>query len=140
MLSLIDMCDRPPVAANVEPGAVHDIGGHRLRFIPTPHVPHNWEAGLWFDETTSTLLAGDLLTHTGQCPALTESDCVAPALEAESFFHATGLTTDLGPTLEQLAELNPTTLAIMHGSSYSGDGPAQLRALADGYAAMAATG
>jgi hypothetical protein len=69
MLSLIDMCDRPPVAANVESGAVHDIGGHRLRFIPTPHVPHNWEAGLWFDETTSTLLAGDLLTHVGKCPA-----------------------------------------------------------------------
>lgn len=133
MLSLADMCDRPPVAA---PEGAHDIGGHRLRFIATPHVPHNWEAGLWFDETTSTLLAGDLFTHTGRCPALTESDCVAPALEAEGLFHATGLTTNLAPTLAQLAELNPTTLAIMHGSSHSGDGAVQLRALADGYAAM----
>ncbi|MEE6166446.1 MULTISPECIES: MBL fold metallo-hydrolase [unclassified Mycolicibacterium] len=133
MLSLADMCDRPPVAA---PDGAHDIGGHRLRFIPTPHVPHNWEAGLWFDETTSTLLAGDLFTHTGKCQALTESDCVAPALDAEGLFHATGLTTNLTPTLTQLAELNPTTLAIMHGSSHSGDGAAQLRALADGYAAM----
>lgn len=136
MLSLVDMCDRPPVAA---PGDTLDIGGHRLRFIATPHVPHNWEAGLWFDETTSTLLAGDLLTHTGRCPALTESDCVAPALEAESIFHATGLTTNLAPTLEQLAALNPSTLALMHGSSYTGDGAAQLRALAEGYAEMAAT-
>ena len=135
MVSLTDLCDRPPVVAPED--GVHDIGGHRLRFIPTPHVPHNWEAGLWFDETTSTLLAGDLLTHTGQCPALTESDCVAPALDAEEVFHATGLTTNLGPTLEQLAQLTPTTLAIMHGSSFSGDGAAQLRALADGYAAMA---
>jgi flavorubredoxin len=134
MLSLMDMCDRPPVPASEE---ALDIGGHRLRFIATPHVPHNWEAGLWFDETTSTLFAGDLLTHVGQCPALTESDCVAPALEAESLFHATGLTTNLGPTLEKLAALNPTTLAIMHGSSYTGDGAAQLRGLADGYAAMA---
>ena len=133
MLSLTDMCDRPPVSVGED---ALDTGGHRLRFIPTPHVPHNWEAGLWFDETTSTLLAGDLLTHVGQCPALTESDCVAPALEAESLFHATGLTTNLGPTLEALAALNPTTLAIMHGSSYTGDGAAQLRALADGYAAM----
>jgi flavorubredoxin len=138
MVSLIDLCDRPPVVAPEE--GVHDIGGHRLRFIPTPHVPHNWEAGLWFDETTSTLLAGDLLTHTGQCPALTESDCVAPALDAEEIFHATGLTTNLAPTLEQLAELHPTTLAIMHGSSYTGDGAAQLRSLAEGYAAMAGTG
>jgi len=133
MLSLVDMCDRPPVAA---PDAALDIGGHRLRFIATPHVPHNWEAGLWFDETTSTLLAGDLFTHTGRCPALTESDCVAPALDAEAIFHATGLTTNLAPTLEQLAALNPSTLALMHGSSYTGDGAAQLRALADGYAAM----
>jgi flavorubredoxin len=138
MVSLIDLCDRAPVVAPED--GVHDIGGHRLRFIPTPHVPHNWEAGLWFDEATSTLLAGDLLTHTGKCPALTESDCVAPALEAEGFFHATGLTTNLGPTLEQLAELQPTTLAIMHGSSYTGDGAAQLRGLAEGYAAMAGAG
>ena len=136
-VSLNDLCDRMPVIA---PDGVHDVGGHRLRFIPTPHVPHNWEAGLWFDETTSTLLAGDILTQVGQCPALTESDCVAPALEAEAIFQATGLTTNLGPTLEQLAQLNPTTLAIMHGSSYSGDGAAQLRVLAGEYAAMAATG
>ncbi|MGE2814325.1 MBL fold metallo-hydrolase [Mycobacterium heidelbergense] len=132
MLSLNDMCDRPPVVA----GDVHDIGAHRLRFIPTPHVPHNWESGLWFDETTSTLLAGDLLTHTGQCPALTESDCVAPALEAEATFHATALTPNLGPTLEQLAQLQPTTLAVMHGASFAGDGAAQLRGLAEGYAGM----
>lgn len=136
MLSLTDMCDRPPVVAGAGPGDVHDIGGHRLRFIATPHVPHNWESGLWFDETTSTLLAGDLFTHTGQCPALTESDCVAPALEAEELFHATGLTTNLAATLEQLAQLTPTTLALMHGASFRGDGAAQLRSLADGYAAM----
>jgi flavorubredoxin len=137
MLSLIDMCDKPPVPATDEP---LDIGGHRLRFISTPHVPHNWEAGLWFDETSSTLLCGDLLAQAGNPAALTESDCVAPALEAEKFFHATGLTTNLQPTLEQLAELLPTTLAVMHGSSYSGDGAAQLRALAGGYAVMAGTG
>ena len=74
-----------------------DIGGHRLRFIPTPHVPHNWEAGLWFDETTSTLLAGDLLTHVGAVPCAHRVRLVAPALEAEEFFHATGLTTNLQP-------------------------------------------
>jgi flavorubredoxin len=135
MVSLNDLCDRQPVVA--PENGVHDIGGHRLRFIATPHVPHNWESALWFDETTSTLLAGDLLTHTGQCPALTESDCVAPALEAESLFHATGLTTNLTPTLEHLAQLAPCTLALMHGASFTGDGAGQLRGLSDGYAAMA---
>jgi flavorubredoxin len=133
MLSLDDMCDRPPVVAGEEP---LDTGGHRLRFIGTPHVPHNWESGLWFDETTSTLLAGDLLTHTGNPPALVESDVVEPAIAAEELFHATGLTANLGATLGQLADLAPTTLALMHGASYRGDGAAQLRGLADGYAAM----
>jgi len=135
LVSLTDMCERPPVPVSEEP---LDIGGHRLRFIATPHVPHNWEAGLWFDETTSTLLAGDLFTHTGRCPALTESDCVAPALEAEKIFHFTGMTANLAPTLERLAELKPSTLALMHGSSYSGDAAGQLHALARGYAAMSA--
>lgn len=136
MLSLNDMCDRPPVVAGTNSEDVHDIGGHRLRFIATPHVPHNWESGLWFDETTSTLLAGDLLTHTGRCPALTESDCVAPALDAELLFHSTGLTTNLTPTLERLAQLAPTTLALMHGASFTGDGAGQLHGLSEGYAAM----
>ncbi|TFV59095.1 MBL fold metallo-hydrolase [Mycobacterium sp. PS03-16] len=133
MLTLDDLCDRPPMAAPEEP---LDTGGHSLRFIATPHVPHNWEAGVWFDEATGTLLAGDLFTHVGRCPALTESDCVAPALEAEHVFHGTGLTTTLTPTLTALADLRPTTLAIMHGSSYSGDGAAQLHGLADGYTDM----
>lgn len=116
--------------------ALLDTGGHSLRFIATPHVPHNWEAGVWFDGATGTLLAGDLFTHVGRCPALTESDCVAPALEAESFFHATGLTNNLVPTLTALADLRPTTLAFMHGSSFAGDGATQLRGLADGYTDM----
>ena len=106
-------------------------------FFRTPHVPQNWESGLWFDESTSTLLAGDLFTHTGRCAALTESDCIATALDADELFHATCLTTNRAPTPEQLAQFEPTTLALMHGASFTGDGAGQLRALADGYAAMA---
>lgn len=135
LVSLNDLADRPPHMIGDEP---LDIGSHRMRFIPTPHVPHNWESGLWFDETTGTLLAGDLLTHTGAVPALTENDIVESALVAEELFHATSLTVDLAPTLERLADLSPTTLALMHGSSYRGDGATQLRALAAGYVASIA--
>jgi hypothetical protein len=102
----------------------------RLRWISFAHLEAD-ECG------AMTLLAGDLLTHVGRCPSLTETDCVAPALEAESLFHATGLTTNLAPTLDRLAQLQPTTLALMHGASFAGDGAAQLRGLSDGYAAMA---
>lgn len=63
------------------------------------------------------LPTGNLITHTGRCPALTESYCAATALEQESPFHATGRTTNLAPTLEQLAQLAPATLVLMDGAS-----------------------
>jgi flavorubredoxin len=136
MLSLDDMADRPPVA--FADGDVLDLGAHRLRFLATPHVPHNWESGVWFDEATGTLFSGDLLTQTGVGPAITEDDLVAPALEAEAMFHATSLGPAVPATVERLAALAPTTVAVMHGSSYRGDGGTQLAALAAGYAAMLA--
>jgi hypothetical protein len=110
-----------------------------MRFLPTPHVPHNWESGLWFDETTATLLAGDLFTHVGAGPAVVESDLIETAVAAEEIFHSTSLGPDFVPTLHRLADLAPTTLALMHGSSYRGDGADQLRGLAAAYATVTAT-
>ena len=136
MISLTDMADRPP--RGVDDGQVLDLGAHRLRFLATPHVPHNWERGLWFDETTSTLFSGDLLTHAGSGPAVTDNDLVGPALEAEAMFHATSLGPAVPATIERLAALGPTTLAVMHGASYHGDGGTQLKALAAGFAAALA--
>ena len=74
----------------------------------------------------------------GDDPAVIEDDIVAAALEAEEMFHATAFSPNLVPTLQQLAALEPTTLAVMHGSSYRGDGATQLRALAAGYSASKA--
>jgi len=130
MVSLNDMADRPPLAIGDE---ALDLGGKRMRFLPTPHVPHNWESGLWFEETSRTLLAGDLFTAVGKGPAITSSDLVAAANAGEDAFHGTSMGPDLVPTLHRLADLEPTTLAVMHGSSYTGDGAAQLRSLADSY-------
>jgi hypothetical protein len=104
-----------------------------VRWIDTPHVPHGWDAGLLFDETTGTLLCGDLLSHTGAVPALTEDDVVGPAAAAEDMFRATCLTAATVPTIRRLASLAPHTLGIMHGAAYAGDGAAALEALADDY-------
>lgn len=130
-ISLNDLCDRPPRA--LKEGEVLDIGGKRLRQISTPHVPHGWEAQVLFEETDSTLFCGDLLTHLGRGPALTDNDVVGAALEAERMFHATSLGPMTLKTLRSLAELSPRTLAIMHGSSFQGDGGKALRDLAAGY-------
>lgn len=129
MVSLNDLMDRPPLAIT-DP---LDTGGHRMRLIPTPHVPHNWESALWFDETTYTLLAGDLFTSLGDGPAVTSDDLVAPALEAERLFRFSSLGPALVPTIRRLAEPEPAVLACMHGSSFEGDGSGQLHALAEAY-------
>ena len=64
MVSLNDMADRPP--RPLADGEVIDLGGKRVRHIDTPHVPHGWEARVLYEETTGTLLCGDLFTHLGQ--------------------------------------------------------------------------
>src|SRR4051812_19448563 len=43
MVSLTALADRAPQP--LKDGEVLDIGGHRMRWIDTPHVPHAWEAG-----------------------------------------------------------------------------------------------
>jgi hypothetical protein len=86
-----------------------------------------------FEETTRTLLCGDLFSHAGNVPALTTDDVVAPAMFAESMFHGTALTPSAGPTLRMLGDLEPQTLAIMHGSSFQGDGKQALYDLAAEY-------
>ncbi len=130
-VSINDLADRP--ARAVTDGEVLDIGGRRLRFIDTPHVPHGWEAGVFFEETTNTLLCGDLFTHPDNGPAVTETDVVGPAMEAEEMFGYSSLSPLTGATLRKLAALEPTTLALMHGSSFKGAGGLALRQLADRY-------
>src|SRR4051794_38091278 len=136
-VSLDDLCDRAP--RPLADGEVIDLGGKRVRHLDTPHVPHGWEARVLYEETTGTLLCGDLLTHVGNGPAVTENDVVAPAEQAEDLFHATCLTPGTGAALRRLAELAPSTLALMHGSSFAGDGRSALLRLADGYDARLAT-
>ena len=136
MVSLNDMADRPPVP--LADGEVIDLGAHRVRHIDTPHVPHAWEARVLYEETTNTLLCGDLFTQLGNGPAVTTDDIVEAAGQAEDVFGASCLTPQTAPTIRRLAELTPTTLAVMHGSCFSGDGAQALLALADAYASRLA--
>ena len=100
LISGTDQADRPP-RPPLGDGEVLDLGGRRMRWIDTPHVPHGWDAGLWFEETTATLLCGDLLSHVGAVPALTEDDVVAPASAAEDMFGATCLTANTAPMVRK---------------------------------------
>jgi len=131
MVSLNDLADRPPVP--LADGQVIELGTHRVRHIDTPHVPHCWDARVLFEETTGTLFCGDLLSQLGDGPAVTTGDVVDGAIAAEDMFGASCLTPNTGTTMRALADLKPSTLGIMHGSSFAGDGAAMLIAMADNY-------
>ena len=131
MVSLIDQADRMPRALN--DGEILDLGGKRVRRIETPHVPHGWDAGLFFEETTATLFAGDLFTIGGMYAPMTASDILEDAIAFEEHMQATSLTPQTRPTIDRLAELEPKILALMHNSTFTGDGAAALRGLAAWY-------
>jgi glyoxylase-like metal-dependent hydrolase (beta-lactamase superfamily II) len=131
MVSVNDLADRPPHP--LDDGDVIDLGGKRVRWLATPHVPHGWEAGVFFEETTSTLLCGDLFTQVGDGPAAVTDSPMEKSIVAEDMFGYSSLAPSTVPTVERLAELAPTTLALMHGPTYQGDGALWLRDLATEY-------
>ena len=128
---LRDMADREPhVLANDE---VLDLGGKRVRWLDTPHVPHNWDAGVIYEETTGTLFSSDLFTPFGPAAPTKESEIVGPEIATEKAVPYMPVTRLTEPTLRRLAGLKPTTIALMHGPAFKGDGAAALTALADHY-------
>ena len=115
---------------------VIDTGRHRFRYITSPHLPHGWDAGVMFDEADRTLFCSDLFHHFGDVPAVTDADVLGKVRDAMRLLQSGPLmgympyTCHTEPLLRRLAELNPRTLAVMHGSSYTGDGGKALRDLA----------
>jgi len=128
---LNDQAPRPPRA--LADGEVLDLGGRRVRHLDTPHVPHCWDAGLLYEEVTGTLFTSDLFTHVGDPPPLTHGDIVDPAVAAEKQFGFTAVGPATGATIRRLAALGPRALAVMHGSSFSGEAAPVLESLAGFY-------
>ena len=86
MVSLNDLCDRPPLPL-VDRGRPARHRRAPAALHPDPHVPHGWEAQVMFDETTRTLFCGDLFTQIGDGPAIVhDADMIQPALDAEDMF------------------------------------------------------
>ena len=128
---LNDMAPRPPRA--LADGEVLDLGGKKVRRLDTPHLPHCWDAGLIYEETTGTLFTSDIFTQAGECPPRTEGDVLGPALALEKALPFTAVSMENIAMLRKLAALAPRNLALMHGPSFSGDGKAPLEAMASHY-------
>ncbi|MGD8377811.1 MAG: MBL fold metallo-hydrolase, partial [Acidobacteriota bacterium] len=78
MVSIGDMADREPRA--LQDGETVSLGKHAVRWLDAPHLPHAWECGFLAEESTKTLLCGDLFTQPGPgAAAVTESDILGPS-------------------------------------------------------------
>ena len=125
MVSVNDFMGRE--ARAVADGEVITTGKYRFRYCQTPHLPHGWDAGVLFEETQKTLLCSDLFHQTGDVEPLTSADVVGRSQQAMKEYQA-GILADYVPytpltaqNLKKLAALKPKTLAVMHGSSFTGD-------------------
>lgn len=125
MVSVNDFIGRE--ARALADGDLLSTGKYRFRYCQTPHLPHGWDAGVLFEENHKTLLCSDLFHQTGDVEPLTETSVVGRSHRAMREYQA-GILADYVPytpltakNLQKLADLKPKTLAVMHGSSFSGD-------------------
>ncbi len=133
-VSVNDFATRP--AKGMQHGEILETGKYRFRFCSTAHLPHGWDAGVFFEETNKTLLCSDLFFQDGDVEPITEKDVLGRARKAliDSQAGPLGNSVPYTPMTETilhgLASLKPRTLAAMHGSTYVGNGAAALRGLA----------
>jgi flavorubredoxin len=143
MVNIADFANRP--ARALKPDDILETGRHKFRFIPTPHLPHGWDAGMLFEETDRVLLCSDLLHQIGDVEPTTTADITGRYRHALETYQASPVLMDYVPytdttkrQLARLASLEPRTLAAMHGSTFVGDGAALLTESADVIRAVSA--
>jgi flavorubredoxin len=129
MVSVDDVADRE--ARGLGDGEQLCLGTHTVGWLDTPHLPHGWDCGYLFEKRTSTLFCGDLFTQPGaEHSPLTEEDILVPSEAMRDAMDYYAHARDTGGLIAKLAATQPTTLACMHGSSWSGNGSELLGRLA----------
>lgn len=124
LVSADDFAIRPAFGMTADD--VLRTGRYRYRFYHSPHIPHGWDAGVLFEETRKTLFCSDLFHHFGNVAPVSSSDLIEPTRKAMQQMQQGPLsgympyTRQTETVLRSLADLQPETLAVMHGSSYCG--------------------
>jgi len=133
LVTVNDFSSRP--AKGMNDGEVLQTGQRRFQLCRTPHLPHGWDASVLFEESSGTLLCSDLFHQIGDVEPLTQSDVVQRSYAAMKEYQA-GPLADYAPythytakLFDKLAALKPQRLAIMHGSTFEGDGEQALHDL-----------
>ena len=134
MVSVDDVVAERPAKA-LQDGELFETGKSRFKFLQTPHVPHAWDAGHLFEENSATLFCSDLFHQNGDVEPVTDSEIVSRFKEMLNeyqqgpFANYLPLTSKTEEILNRLADLNPKTIAPMHGSTYVGDGQSAIHDL-----------
>lgn len=127
LVSVDDFASTNP-AKGMTDGEEFSTGAHTFQFLATPHVPHNWEAGLLYDKTADVLFSSDVMHQNGDVPALTSDSVIDRVRQSMLEMQASPLadylpyTPKTDATFKRIAALKPKTVASMHGSIYTGDG------------------
>ena len=136
LVNLHDFSDRP--VRGLSKDDVIETGRHRYRYVPTPHLPHGWDAGVLFEERDRILLCSDLFHQLGDVEAVTSADILGRWDAAVAAYQNHPILMDYVPLtpatrnrLNALAALQPRILAAMHGSSFVGDAASALRSAGD---------
>jgi flavorubredoxin len=131
MINIADFSNRPP--RGLKPDEILTTGRRRFRFVPTPHLPHGWDAGVLFEETDRVLLCSDLMHQLGDVEPVTTGDVIGRYRQAFETYQQSPVLMDYMPYTENtkrqlanLAALQPKMLAAMHGSTFVGDAGAAL--------------
>ena len=126
MVNIEDFANRPPRGLSKDD--VIETGRHRYRFVPTPHLPHGWDAGVLFEENSGVLLCSDLFHQIGDVEPVTSTDilgrwdaAIAAYQQHPVLMDYVPLTPNTRRRLNELADLQPKVLAAMHGSTFVGD-------------------
>jgi len=135
MVSVNDFALRP--AHGLQDGEVLSTGACRFRFMRTPHLPHGWEAGHLFEESTRMLFCSDLFHQDGEPEPITASEpqlmervlATLVRYQAGPFSNYLPFTPATEQQLARLAALRPEIIAPMHGSIFKGDGEHALNQL-----------
>jgi flavorubredoxin len=118
-INLEDFLIRP--AQVLKDGETLALGANSLQLINTPHVPHNWDAHMWFETTNSILFSSDFCCQGGNCNPVVEND-ISPSIidfYVKGGFMPYGKTTN--DTVKRLADLPIQAIAPMHGSVIVGN-------------------
>jgi len=134
LVNLNDFSDRTP--RGLAKGEKFETGKYSFSYHPTPHLPHGWDAGMLLEEKNGILFCSDLFHQVGNVEPMVNSDLILERTHNAIEGYQSGPLMDYVPytnntkrLLNELADLKPKKLAIMHGSSFEGNGENMLRRL-----------